>query len=137
MVFSVKNDLNRFFTCRPEFFVELSKNLHNPSLKDCLNSWSKVCNVCIVESINHILCSPIWFNNNSNRGQNVYINNWLEKGIKHVSDLLDIDGNMYQFHVESYGINGTFLDYHSLLLKIQNNWKNIIINNRQVIIQAK
>ena len=56
------------------------------------------------------LCSPIWFNNNLNRGQNLYINNWFKKEIKYLSDLLDFDGNMYQFDVfkEAYGINGTF-----------------------------
>ena len=69
-------------------------------------------------------------------GQNLYINNWFKKGIKQVSDLLDIDGNMYQFDAlkETYG---TFLDYQSLIRKIPNNWKNIIINNRQVCIQTK
>ena len=67
-------------------------------------------NVCKVESVNNILCSPTWFNNNLNRGQNLYITNWFKKGIKQVSDLLDIDGNMYQFDAlkETYGINGTF-----------------------------
>ena len=134
-----KIDFNKFFSCGPGYSVELSKNLHNPFWKDCLNSWSKFCNVCKVESVNHILCSPIWFNNNLNRGQNLYINNWFKKGIKQVSDLFDIEGNMYQFDAlkETYGINGTFLDYQSLIHKIPNNWKNIIINNRQVCIQTK
>ena len=30
-----------------------------------------------------------------------------------------------------------FFDYQSLIRKIPNNWKNIIINNRQVCIQTK
>ena len=49
---------------------------------------------------------------NLNRGQNLYINNLFKKGIKKVSDLLDKDGNMYQFDAlkETYGVNGTFLD---------------------------
>ena len=38
---------------------------------------------------------------------------------------------------ETYGINGTFLDYQSLIRKIPNYWKDIIINNRQVCIQTK
>ena len=46
---------------------------------------------------------------------------------------------MYQFDAlkETYGINGTFLDYQLLICKIPNNWKNIIVNNRQVCIQTK
>ena len=82
-------------------------------------------------SIKQILCSPLWFNNNLIRGQNLYINNWFKKGIKQISDLLDINGNFYQFDVlkEMYGINGAFLDYQSLIHKIPNYWKNMIINN--------
>ena len=101
----IKIDFNKFFSWGPGYSVELSKNLHNLFWKDCLNSWSKFCNVCKEESVNHILCSPIWFNNNLNRGQNLYINNWFKKGIKQVSGVLDIDGNMYQFDAlkETYG----------------------------------
>ena len=46
---------------------------------------------------------------------------------------------MYQFDAlkETYGINGTFLDYQSLIRKIPNYWKDIIINNRQVCNQTK
>ena len=52
--------------------------------------------------------------------------------------MLDINGNFYQFDVlkEKYGINGTFLDYQSLIHKIPNYWKNMIINNRLVSIQT-
>ena len=46
---------------------------------------------------------------------------------------------MYQFDVlkETYGINGTYLDYQSLIRKIPNDVKKIIINNRQICIQTK
>ena len=92
-----------------------------------------------MESIKQILCSPLWFNNNLIRGQNLYIYNWFKKGIKQISDLLDINRNFYQFDVlkEMYGINGTFLDCQSLIHKIPNYWKNMIINNRLVSIQTK
>ena len=45
MVFSVIN-FNKFFSCGPGYSAELSKILYNPFWKDCLNSWSKFCNVC-------------------------------------------------------------------------------------------
>ena len=92
-----------------------------------------------MESIKQIICSRLWFNNNVIRGQNVYINNWFKRGIEQILDLLDINGNFYQFDVlrEMYGINGTFLDYQSLVHKIPNYWENMIINNRLVSIQTK
>ena len=39
-----------------------------------------------------------------------YINDWFKRGIKQVSDSLDIGSNMYQFDVfkETYGTNGIF-----------------------------
>ena len=132
-------DFHKLLSCGSGYSIDLSKNLSNPFWKDCLNSWAKFCNVCKVESIKQILCSPLWFNNNLIRGQNLYINNWFKKGIKQISDLLVINGNFYQFDVlkEMYGINGIFIDYQSLIHKIPNYWKNMIINNRLVSIQRK
>ena len=71
--------------------------------------------------------------------QNLYINNWFKKIIKLISDLLDINGNLYHFDVfkEMYGVNSIFLDYQSLNLIIPNYWKNMIINNRLVCIETK
>ena len=53
----------------------------------------------------------------------------LKKGIKQIADLLDINGNLYQFDVlqEIYGINGTILDYQPLIRKIPNQCENMII----------
>ena len=120
-----KVDFHKLLSCGSGYSIDLSKNLSNPFWKDCLNSWAKFCKVCKVESIKQNLCSPLRFNNNLIRGQNSYINNWFKKGIKQISDLLDINGNFYQFDVlkEMYGINGTFLDYQSLIHKIPNYWK--------------
>ena len=134
-----KVDFHLLRKCRSGYSIDLSKNLSNLFWKDCLNSWAKFYNVCKVESIKPILCSPLWFNNYLIRGQNLYINNGFKKGIKQISDLLDINGNFYQFDVlkEIYGVNGTFLDYHSLIHKIPNYWKIMIINNRLVSFQAK
>ena len=134
-----KVDFHKLLSCGSGYSIDLSKNLSNPFWKDCLNSWAKFCNVCKVESVKQILCSPLWFNNNLIKGQNSYINNWFKKGIKQISDLLDINGNFYQFDIlkEMYGINSTFLDYQSLIHKIPNYWKNMIINNRLVSIQTK
>ena len=66
-----------------------------------------------MESIKQILCSPLWFNNDSIRGQTLYIDNWFKKGINQISDLLDVNRNFYQFDIfkEMYGVNGTFFRF--------------------------
>ena len=80
-----KVDFHKLLSYRSGYSIDLSKNLSNPFWKDCLNSWAKFCNVCKVESVKQILCSPLWFNNNLIRGPNSYINNWFKKGIKQIS----------------------------------------------------
>ena len=52
---------------------------------------------------------------------------------------MSTETSISQFDVfkEMYGVNGTFLDYQSLIHKIPNYWKNMIINNRLVCIQTK
>ena len=72
-------------------------------------------------------------------GDNFYIRDWYNKGIRHISDLLDEHGDIYQFEglKTRYNMRETFLDYHSLLRKIPNEWKNILNNNKVVSILNK
>ena len=72
-------------------------------------------------------------------GDNFYIRDWYNKGLRHISDLLDEHGDIYQFEGLKtwYNMRGTFLDYHSLLRKIPNEWKNILNNNKVVSILNK
>ena len=76
--------------------------------------------------------SPLWFNTHIVQGQNLYIKEWHDKHIRNVIDLLDLDGQFYQFNElkEKYNIHGTFLDYHSILRKLPADWKIKINQNR-------
>ena len=50
----------------------------------------------------------------------IYISDWYKKGIRYVSDLIDENGNLYEFLTlkNRSGLKGTFLDYQSVLRKI-------------------
>ena len=62
----------------------------------------------------------------------MYIKEWHDKGIRNFIDLLDLDGQFYQFNElkEKYNIHGIFLDYHSILRKLPADWKTKINQNR-------
>lgn len=53
-------------------------NVINPFWRDFLKAWSHFCNVCDIDSIQHILDSPIWFNTNLTQ-KNLFINDWCKK----------------------------------------------------------
>ena len=62
----------------------------------------------------------MWHNQNLINGGNLYISDWYKKGIRYVPDLIDENGNLYEFVTlkNRYGLKGTFLDYQSVLRKI-------------------
>ena len=78
-----------------------------------------------------ILNAPLWYNKKLINGHSFYINEWYKKGIWQVSDLLDEQGNMFDFEAlkTRYGIRGTFLEYEALKNKIPNRWKNTLNDN--------
>ena len=57
-----------------------------------------------------MLYSPIWFNSNLNRGANLFIKDWLERGVRSIIDLYNLNGELYTFGEfrELYNVQGTF-----------------------------
>ena len=112
----------------------LLKTLRNFFWKDILVSWNKICNSVPIEKVEHILFSPIWFNSNITQGQNLFIKEWHRKGIKNIIDLLGLNGQFYHFEdlKHNFNIQGTFLDYLSVLRRIPAIWKTKIKQNLQV-----
>ena len=53
-----------------------------------------------------------------------------------MSDLLDEQGNIYDFEIfkTRFGLRGTFLDFQSLIRKIPNRWKTTLNNNTNICI---
>ena len=74
------------------------------------------------EEIKSIHSSPLCFNTHLRNGHNLYVNNWYNKGIKTIGDILDDNGNFYTFDQlkEIYRVRGTFLNYENILQKIPN-----------------
>ena len=88
-----------------------------------------------------ILDSPLWYNKKLINGNNFCIYEWYRKGIRHVSDLLDEQGNIYDFEIfkTRFGLIGTFLDFQALIRKIPNTnrWKTTLNNNKNICIINK
>lgn len=135
--YSLSNiEFETLFNMGSGYSLRVIENISNPFWKDILQCWNKFCDTVNVETIYQILNSPIWYNKNLMQGANVFIKNWYEKGIRLVSDLLDQNGNFYDFESfkTTYGVAGTFLDYQRLIVKIPEHWKNNIRANSNVYI---
>ena len=132
-----KIDFNSLFS-KGENYAELKANeILNPFWKDTLKSWKHFCKQVEVDTLEDILNSPLWLNSHLPHSQNMYIKEWYDKGVRNISDLIDSDGNFYQLEElkTTYNIRGTFLDYHSILRRIPDGWKNKIQQN-SLICQA-
>ena len=127
-------NMDSLFTKGNNYAGIKANELINPFWKDLLISLNNFCKAVRIETLEDILYCPIWFNSNMNGGQNLYFKEWHDKGIKNVIDLLNGDGNFYQFDElkENYGIHGTFLDYQSILRKLPTYWKTKINQNNFV-----
>lgn len=125
-------DFQMLFSLGPGYIPRLCEDISNPFWKDVLRSWACFCEEIKIESVCQILNSPIWNNTNMVRGQTFYIKDWFEKGIRQISDLLDNQGNFYDFETFKtiFNIRGTFLEYNALLTKIPEEWKIQIRENR-------
>ena len=91
-----------------------------------------------IESVKQILDSPLWFNSNFDIG-NRFIKDWFQKGITTIYNLIDRNGNWYDFErlKEAYGIKGIFLNYLTVLNSIPNAWKEVINDNKVYFILNK
>ena len=60
----------------------------------------------------------------------MFIKNWYEKGVRTIIDLLNYTGDFYAFDEFKgmFNVQGTFLDFQSVISKIPNEWK-IKMNN--------
>ena len=74
----------------------------------------------------------MWYNQNAVNGNIFFIRDWYEKGIKFVSDIIDDEGNLYNFEAlkAKYNLRGTILDFRAFIRRLQELWKNLINDNR-------
>ena len=59
----------------------------------------------------------------------------IKKGIRQAADLLDEQGNIYEFVTfkTRFGLRRTFLEYQSLIRKIPNRWKTTLDENKKYL----
>ena len=122
-------NFQKLFSFGHGYADQLKVHMSNLFWKELLQNWTQFCKCIKEESVFTVLNSPIWFNSNMKNGDNFYIRDWYNKGIRHIFDLLDDHSNIYEFIdlKNKYNLSGTFLEYQSLLRKIPNEiWKNII-----------
>ena len=97
MVLSVKHRFRVTFFYGQGYPSLLLTNTSNPFWKGLLLSWASFCEIFKIENVKQVLDSPIWYNSKLSRGRSFYSKNWFEKGIRLISDLIDENGNIYQF----------------------------------------
>ena len=121
------------------FAEQKAQDLQNPFWKDLLQGWKSFIRSSKIENLTKMLYSPIWFNSNLNRGGNLFIKNWFERGIRSIIDFYNLNGELYTFDEfrELYNVQGTFLDYQSVIRKIPNEWKVTIDNHKNEYINIR
>ncbi|MCU7801037.1 MAG: reverse transcriptase family protein, partial [gamma proteobacterium symbiont of Lucinoma myriamae] len=78
-----------------------------------------------VSPVNWFECvsTPIWYNNSIKVGGSaVFYQNWTEKGIFLINDLLDRNGNLISFEVfqREFSIRSNFLQFEGLISSVRN-----------------
>ena len=131
-------DFKQLLSVGGQYAESLINQLNNPFWKDLLGHWAFFCEKVKTESVKQILDSPLWFNSNFNIG-NRFIKVWFQKGITTIYDLIDRNGNWYDFErlKEACGIKSTFLNYLNVLNCIPNAWKDVINEDKVYSILKK
>ena len=101
------------------------RDMKNPLWRDTLQAWRDYIKSFTIETIDEILYSPIWYNTLINTEFNICYNDWYNKGIRTIIDLVSEEGMFYIFNElkNKYNIRGTFLDLHRLISHLPNTWE--------------
>ena len=126
-------NLNKLFSLGDSYIKTAINDLRNPFWKHILESWVQYIRSFKIDNLVKKIYSPLWGNSLINRNGNYIINEWYNKGIRNVIDLIDENGLFYQFQMlqERYGIHGTYLDYMQLINRIPRLWRDIINENSE------
>ena len=80
-----------------------------------------------------ILSQPNWHNGSIRvGGQPVFFSHWTKSGIFFINDLIKEDGSLLSFTdlKNNYNINILFLEYHSIILSIPQEFKSMLRDNQ-------
>ena len=100
-------------------------------LENFLKSWVKYLRCYKIDSLVKVMYSPLWGNSQIYENKNHIINEWFNKGIRNVMNLIDEDGSMYEFQKlkDVYEIHGTYLEYLHLTNRMPILWRDMINEN--------
>ena len=117
--------LNKLFSLGDSYIRTVINNLRNPFWEHILEIWVQSFKI---DSLIKTIYSPFWGNSLINGNGNYVINEWYNKGIRNVIDLIDENGLFYEFQrlQEKYEIHGTYLDYMQLISRIPRLWSDLI-----------
>ena len=109
-------NVTHFEALGANFVKHFLRDLKNNFWKDVFKAWitfSQSESIQTVESWNDFLIQPIWCNEIIKvGGRCIFYKTWFEKGISHVLDLTDNNGNFLSFNefTNKFGINSNFFN---------------------------
>ena len=118
LIKTIVNIIN-VFCCGSDYTDSTLKNVKNVFWKDVIKALSnlqKRLNVDDDKSCPYQ--TPIFCNKNLLvGGKSFFYKSWLEKGICFIQDLMDIEGNLFNFHafIQSTSIKTNFLQYQVVM----------------------
>ena len=132
-------NFNKITSMGDAYSGEVIKDLRNPFWKNILESWIQYIKSFKIDSLVKVIYSPLWGNSQINGNRNFIINEWYNKGIRNVIDVIDENGLIYDFQTlkDRYNIHGTYLDYAQLINRIPRLWREIINENSRNIIMYR
>ena len=130
-----KINFNKIVSMGDAYSGMVTKDLRNPFWKNILESWSQYIRSFKIDSLVKVIYSPLWGNSQINGNRNDIVNEWYNKGIRNVIDLIDENGLMHDLQTlkDLYNIHGTYLDYAHLINRIPRLWRETIIENSRKI----
>ena len=120
--------LNKLFSLGDAYSNTVIKDIRNPFWKNVLESWIQYIRSVKTDNLVKIMYSPLWDNTQINENGNYIVNEWNNKGIRNIMDIIDGNGLIYEFQElkQRYDIPGTYLYYMRLINKIPRMWRDMI-----------
>ena len=94
-------NLNKLFSLGDSYIKRVISDLRNPFWKHILESWVQYIRSFKIDNLVKVIYSPLWGNSLINRNGNYIINEWYNKGIRNVIDLVDENGVFYQLSISN------------------------------------
>ena len=115
-------DLEKMFTCGPEYVRSCCKNIRNVFWVNVFNAWIEFAYMSeSVDSLDKFGEQTLFYNKNIYVGNShVYIESWYKRNIRYVNDLLDSEGNFLSLEEFNrlYNLNANFLTFQGIIAAI-------------------